>query len=459
MADYDLVVIGTGPAGQKAAIAAAKMGRRVVAVERRQCVGGVCIHVGTIPSKTIREAVMYLTGARYREIYGAAYRVKRKIGIQDLTYRLQKVVDHESQVILDQLQRNDVEIVYGEAAFLDPHRVEVRGPEGSRILEADRFVLAVGAKPARPPHIPFNGTTILDPDGIFSLRELPKKGIIVGAGIVGTEYATIFQALGVRITLVDARERPLEFVDDEIEDALMFHMRDIGMVTRFGEKVVAVESDAAGKVRVGFESGKSMTADAILFAAGRVGATDTLNLGAAGLEADDRGRLAVNEHFQTEVAHIYAAGDVVGFPALASTAMEQGRIAASHAFGAPQGGLSDLIPFGIYTIPEISMVGPTEQKLTADGIPYESGVARYRELARGQIIGDSKGLLKLLFHRETRRILAVHILGEQAAELVHIGQAAMAFGATIDYFRDVVFNYPTLAEAYKVAALNGFNKL
>lgn len=459
MAEYDLVVIGSGPAGQKAAIAASKLGKRVAIVERHDLLGGVCINQGTIPSKTLREAVLYLTGVRQREIYGASYRVKERITMDDLMFRTQRVIQNEIQVVRDQLRRNDVEIVVGNACLVDPHRIMVSSESMMRVLESDFMVIATGTRPARPHGIEFNDGNIVDSDGLLKMKLLPKNAVIVGAGVIGVEYATIFQALGVRVALMDSRQRPLEFVDAEIAEDLLFHMRDGGMVIRFGETVARIESSEDSRVRILTASGKEMKTDFVMFAAGRQGATADLNLAAVGLEPDSRGRIKVDDHYRTEVENIYAVGDVIGFPSLASTSMEQGRLAATHAFGMPACAMRHLLPFGIYTIPEMSMVGPTEQQLTEQNVPYETGVAHYRELARGQIIGDVHGLLKIIFHRETRQVLAVHILGEGATELVHIGQAVMAFKGTVDYFRDTVFNYPTLAEGYKVAALNGLNKL
>ena len=459
MAEFDLVVIGSGPAGQKAAIAATKLGKRVAIVEKTDMVGGTCISQGTIPSKTLREAVLYLAGTSQREIFGASYRVKDKITMADLMLRTGHVIRNEIQVVRNQLQRNDVEVVVGSASFIDAHRIMVTGEDTMRVLETDKVVIACGTYPAQPPGVEFNGTNVLNSDDLLKIRNLPKTMTVVGAGVIGTEYATMFQVLGVRLTLVDGRDRPLDYVDDEIEDVLMYHMRDEGIIMRFGEQITNITALPEGRVRLQTNTGKELTSDCVLFAAGRQGNTQPLNLAAAGLEADARGRIKVDEHYRTAVENIYAAGDVIGFPSLASTSMEQGRLAASHAFGLVTGHVSSTLPFGIYTVPEISMVGPTEQKLTEQKVPFETGRARYRELARGQIIGDSRGILKIIFHRETRKLLAVHILGEGATELIHIGQAVMAHNGSVEYFRDAVFNYPTLAEAYKVAAHNGLNKL
>lgn len=460
MADFDLVVIGSGPAGQKASIAATKLGKRVAIVEKTDMVGGTCISQGTIPSKTLREAVLYLAGTSQREIYGASYRVKDKITMADLMLRTGHVIRNEIQVVRNQLQRNDVEVAIGSASFIDAHRIMVTGRDTMRVLETDKVIIACGTYPAQPPGVEFNGKNVLNSDDLLKIRDLPKTMTVVGAGVIGTEYATMFQVLGVRVTLVDGRDRPLDYVDDEIEDVLMYHMRDEGIIMRFGEQITNIASTPEGRVHLDTHTGKQLTSDCVLFAAGRQGNTSTLNLEAAGLTCDERGRIKVDDHYRTCVENIYAVGDVIGFPSLASTSMEQGRMAANHAFGNPMTGhTQSQLPYGIYTVPEISMVGPTEQELTEQKVPFETGRARYRELARGQIIGDSRGILKIIFHRETRKLLAVHILGEGATELIHIGQAVMAHNGSVEYFRDAVFNYPTLAEAYKVAAHNGLNKL
>lgn len=458
MREYDLAVIGSGPAGQKAAIAAAKLGKQVVIIERNADVGGTCIHQGTIPSKTLREVVSYLSGVRQRHVYGAAYRVKEKITIQDLTFRTQRVIEAEVNVVRDQLIRNYVDIVSGTASLLDPHRIMVSTPDSSVTLTADKVIVATGTTPGRPSGIEFDDRRIIDSDGLLNLTELPRTITFVGAGVIGVEYATIFQVLGVRVTLIDSRERPLDFVDHEIEDALYYHMRDEGVTLRFGERVSKVVSDN-GRVLVSLESGKTLTTDSLMFSAGRVGATDGLNLEALGIRTDPRGRIKVDELYRTDVENIYAVGDVIGFPSLASTSMEQGRIAAMNAFGAEVPRMSSRLPYGMYTIPEIAMIGPTEQELTRSSVPYEVGVAPFRELSRVQISGGRTGMLKLLFHRETLKLLGLHIIGQSATELVHIGQAIIDHGGTVEYLRDAVFNYPTLAEAYKAAALNGLNRL
>ncbi|MFQ5701262.1 MAG: Si-specific NAD(P)(+) transhydrogenase, partial [Acidobacteriota bacterium] len=450
---------GTGPAGQRAAVQAAKLGRRVGICERRQVVGGVCINTGTIPSKTFREAVLYLTGFSQRHIYGASYRVKKQITMEDLLVRCEYVIRREVDIIRDQMQRNGIILIPGEARFLDPHRLEVRGAQETVQVAADKIVIATGTYPATPEGADVDGQTIITSDMILGLRKLPRRMTVVGAGVIGTEYASMFAALGAEVTLVDRRERLLEFVDAEIIESLQYQMRGLNCTFRLGEDVERVAMEAPGRAVATLNSGKKIVSDLLLYSVGRLGATDSLNLAAAGIAADDRGRLHVDDRFRTAQPHILAVGDVIGFPSLASTSMEQGRLAACYAFGEKCSSLPHLFPFGIYSIPEISMVGRNERELTEQKVPYEVGISRYREIARGAILGDESGLLKLLFHRETRELLGVHIIGTDATELVHIGQAVLAFGGTLDYFVNNVFNYPTFAECYKVAALDGYNKV
>ncbi len=457
--DYDLLVIGSGPGGQRAAIAAAKLGKQVCVIERRHMVGGVCLNTGTIPSKTLREAVIYLTGMSMRELYGQSYRVKQDITIADLTARTQHVVGREIEVVRSQLLRNHVDLVPGTARFTDSHTVAVEGSDRERVsIGAAMVVLAPGTRPARPSHVEFDDQRVVDSDGILELDQIPTSMVVVGAGVIGIEYASMFAALGTRVTVVDKRDRMLEFCDEEIVESLRFHLRDLSVSFRFGEQVDKVEVGEEGTV-TSLASGKRIPAETVMYSAGRQGATDPLDLEAAGLAVDSRGRLEVDKHFRTKVEHIYAVGDVIGFPALAATSMEQGRLAALHAFGETAGGMLDLQPIGIYTIPEISYVGRSETDLTADSVPYEVGISRYRELARGQIAGDSYGMLKLIVHAVERTLLGVHVFGTGATDLVHIGQAVMGCGGTVDYLVDTVFNYPTLSEAYKVAALDATNKL
>jgi NAD(P) transhydrogenase len=459
MSDYDVLVLGSGPGGQKAAIAAAKLGARVGLVERRNMIGGVCINTGTIPSKTLREAVLYLTGMTQRELYGQSYRVKEDITIGDLTARTSHVVGREVDVIRSQLSRNGVDIMPGLGRFTDPHTVQVSDGSGQeRSVTAEKVVIATGTTPARPSSVDFDAQTIIDSDGILGLERIPRSMIVVGAGVIGIEYASMFAALGTKVTVIEQRLRMLDFCDTEVVEALKYHLRDLAVTFRFGETVSAVERHKNGTVTI-LESGKKIPADTVMYSAGRQGMTEQLDLGAAGLAADKRGRITVDSSFRTEVDHIYAVGDVIGFPALAATSMEQGRLAAHHACGEPVREMHQLQPIGIYTIPEISYIGRTEDELTEQRVPFEVGVSRYRELARGQIIGDSYGVLKLLVSPEDRSLLGVHVFGTGATELVHIGQAVMGCGGTVDYLVDTVFNYPTLAESYKVAALDATNKM
>lgn len=455
--DYDLLVVGSGPGGQRAAVAAAKLGKRVAVVDRRNMVGGVCINTGTIPSKTLREAVLYLTGMTQRDMYGASYRLKADISISDLTARTQHVIGREVEVVRAQLVRNHIHLLAGTATFVDPHTLTVSGAERLTV-SADKVVLAPGTRPARPSHVEFDGQHVVDSDGILELESIPATMLIVGAGVIGIEYASMFAALGSRVTVVDQRPSMLEFCDDEIVESLRFHLRDLAVSFRFGEQVEKVESSPQGTI-TSLVSGKRIPAQTVMYSAGRQGATTELALENAGIVADKRGRIEVDACYRTSVAHVYAVGDVVGFPALAATAMEQGRLAALHAMGETTHSLTALQPIGIYTIPEISYVGATEAELTAQAIPYEVGLSRYRELARGQIVGDPYGMLKLLVHATERTILGVHIFGTSATDLVHIGQAVMGCGGTVDYLVNTVFNYPTLSEAYKVAALDATNKL
>jgi len=458
MAHYDMLVIGSGPAGQKAAIQAAKVGKKVAIVEKKKVAGGICINTGTIPSKSLREAVLYLSGFRQRNLYGASYRVKREITLEDLFQRCDHVVKAEQEVIQNQLIRNRVEFTIGTARFVDPHRIAIQQDGETNEHTADYIVVACGTETARPADIPFDDVSVIDSDGLLALRELPKALTIVGGGVIGCEYASILATLGIPVVLIERRPRLLEFVDSEIIEALQYQMRSVGVTFRFNEEVVGIEKSPDQTVVIRLKSGKKISAPLVMYSVGRIGATSTLGLPAIGIETDERGRIKVNENFQTQVSHIYAVGDVVGFPALASTSMQQGRHAACHAFKLMCETTTHLLPYGIYTIPEISMVGRNEDELTRDSIPYEMGVARYREIARGQLIGDTVGMLKLLFHSETRNLLGVHVIGEGATELIHIGQAVMALGGKLDYFVDTVFNYPTLAECYKVAALAALNK-
>lgn len=468
MRHCDLCIIGSGPGGQKAAIQAAKLGKDVVVVEKMEFVGGVAINTGTIPSKALREAVLAVTNVRAHAHSDGFRDLDRRDLLRRLTDYCNRVIRAEVDLVRGHFLSNGIELVSGHGSFLDPRTVLVSGPRGDEKISADYILVATGTTPARPENIPFDGHNVITSDDVLRLPYLPRSMIIVGGGVIGTEYASMLSLLGVRVTLVEGRKRLLEFVDSEISEALQYHLRQSGMTLRLGEQVVTIRLieptpgarvESPMMVEAVLESGKTLRADCLMYCVGRQGATAGLNLAAAGLTADARGRIDVNEHYQTAVPHIYACGDVIGFPALASTSMEQGRLAACHMFGVHAQSFPRLFPYGIYSIPEISMVGWTEERLTEEGIPYEAGIAQYREIARGQLIGDDIGMLKLLIHQDSRTVLGVHAIGTGATELIHIGQAVMAFNGTADYFINTVFNYPTLAECYKVAALNGLNKL
>lgn len=458
--EYDLVVIGSGPGGQKAAIAAAKLGKRVAMVEKGNMLGGVCVNTGTIPSKTLREAVLYLTGMNQRELYGASYRVKENITPADLLARTQHVITKEIEVVRSQLLRNRVELLVGVGSFVDEHTILVEdASRGDKMTITAKFVvIATGTLPARPAGVSFDSHRVLDSDRILDLTSIPTTMVVVGAGVIGIEYASMFAALGTKVTVVEKRTSMLDFCDPEVIESLRFHLRDLAVTFRFGEEVTAVDVGANGTLTT-LRSGKQIPAETVMYSAGRQGLTAPLALENAGLEADERGRIYVDDNFRTKVEHIYAVGDVIGFPALAATSMDQGRLAAYHAFDEPGAKLMDLQPIGIYSIPEVSYVGATEVDLTKESVPYEVGVSRYRELARGQIAGDTYGMLKILVSTDDLKLLGVHIFGSGATDLVHIGQAVMGCGGTVEYLVDAVFNYPTLSEAYKVAALDVMNKI
>jgi NAD(P) transhydrogenase len=456
---YDLIVIGSGPGGQRAAIQAAKAGKRVAIVEKQATVGGVCINTGTIPSKTMREAVLHLSGFYDQNFYGANYHTRENVTMADLNFRVQRVIENEVAVTQDQLKRNGVDLIHGTGSFTGPHHIDVETGNGAGEFEAEYVVIATGTKPSVHPRVAINGRTIINSDQILSMPQVPKTLIVVGGGVIGVEYACMFATLGVRVIIVEKRPRLLEFADNEMVEALTYHMRDRRVTMRLNEEVESVEELPDGKVAANLASKKRINGDALLYAVGRQGNIDKLNLAAAGIEADERGRIKVDADYRTVQPHIFAVGDVIGFPSLASVSMEQGRIASARAFGLSVHSDPAGYPFGIYTIPQISFIGKTEEQLTEADVPYEVGVAYYREIARGQITGHTDGRLKLLFHRETLELLGVHIFGEDAAELLHIGQAVFLLKAKIDYFVNTVFNYPTLAECYKAAAFNGLNRL
>lgn len=460
MVEYDMLVIGSGPAGQKAAIQAAKLRKRVAVIEKERAIGGASVNTGTLPSKTLKDAIYYLHGFKLRSFPNQSYSLKKNFALSDLMARKDHVVKHELEIITNQLERNDVEIIKGTASFIDPHTLQVLKTDGHvDTLRAPFIVIATGSRPRRPSEIPFNDTTICDSDTILSTDTIPRSLTVMGGGVIGSEYASMFAAFGIKVTLIDRRAELLRFVDQEVVQALIYHMRTNGVMMRLGEDIAGVSVDERGRVVTSLKSGKTIVTDMLLYAMGRLANTDQLALEAAGLTVDKMGQLAVNEHYQTDVPHIYAAGDVVGFPALAATSMEQGRLAACHAFQVEQSTLPRVFPFGIYTIPEISTVGKTEEDLTKESVPYEVGRAFYKEIARGQIVGDLEGLLKLIFHRDTLELLGIHIIGDGATELVHIGQAVLTYGGKVDFFVHNVFNYPTLAECYRTAALDGINRM
>ena len=466
MRHYDCVVIGTGPAGQKGAIQAAKLGKRVAIIEKNRVLGGAQINTGTIPSKALREAVLHLTGGTRENNFNRSSSSRKHITIADLVSFSQRVIRTEWEVIRNQFERNGVELLWGHAHFVNPNEVAIEDEDVTQHITADHFLLGVGTRPARPESVPFNGKTIFTSDEVMHLDHLPKTMIVVGGGVIGTEYACIMATLGVQVTLIEGRSKVLGFLDQEIADAFQYFMRQRGITLRLGEKVediseVEIQNGTVKTlVEAQLESGKTIHAETLLFAVGRQGVCQQLGLENVGIEFDDRERLKVNEYYQTNVDHVYAAGDVIGFPALASTSMEQGRRAVCHAFGLCEGDYNtSLFPYGIYAVPEISMVGKTEEQLTSEGIPYESGIANYREIARGQLLGDELGMLKMLIHQDTHKLLGVHAIGTGATELIHIGQAVMALDGTAEFFVNNVFNFPTLAECYKVAAYNGLNKL
>ncbi len=460
MQAFDLIVIGSGPAGRRAAVQAAKLKKTVLVIEKRRRVGGVCVHTGTIPSKTLRETVLNLSGWRERGFYGRAHRNKQTITPEDLRRRLAITLEHEVEILEHQFARNSVQWMRGEARFIDPLHIEVASETGLQRFTASRFIIAVGTEPHRPGNIPFDGDAIVDPDEILELKRLPRTLTVIGGGVIGIEYATIFSALDVKVTVVEPNDAIFPFLDKELVDEFIHDLRDRGMNLRLQSKVKRVTRQGEDACLIELEDSRQIWSEMVLFAAGRKGATDALELENAGLAADERGRIAVDRTtFRTRQPHIHAVGDVIGFPSLASTSMEQGRIAACHAFDAPSQAPPEFFPYGIYSVPEMSTIGMTEEQARAKGIPYECGIARFRETARGQIMGLNSGFMKMIFALETRRLLGVHIVGEGATELIHIGQAVLNLGGTLDYFVENTFNYPTLAEAYKIAALDAWNRI
>ena len=458
---YDLIVIGSGPGGRRAAIQAAKFGKSVLVVERGKRVGGVSVHSGTIPSKTLRETSLNLSGWREREFYGRSYRVKQNITADDLKKRLHMTLDHEVEVLEHQFARNSVQTLHGMARFQDPYTLKVTlGDDEELVLSSDKFIIATGSQPYRPEFIPFDGVSIFDSDEILNMKRAPKSIAVIGGGVIGVEYATIFSALDIPVTLIESRETILDFVDQEIIATLLHELRDRGVVLRLGTAIEEITRVTNGRCKITLKSGRLVRSDMVLFAAGRYGATGELGLEDVGIVPDDRGRLSVDgKTFQTDVANIYAVGDIIGFPSLASTSMEQGRIAACHAFNQLGYAPPEFFPYGIYSVPEISTVGMTEEEAKTARIPYEVGIARFRETSRGHIMGLDSGMMKMIVSLETRKLLGVHIIGEGATELIHIGQAVLNLNGPVEYFVENTFNYPTLAEAYKIAALDVWNRM
>ena len=458
--DYDLIIIGSGPSGRSAAIQAGKLKRRVLVVDRKDRLGGVSVHTGTIPSKTLRETVLNLSGWRERSFYGRAYRVKDDIEAQDLKARLHKTLDYEVDVLEHQFNRNHVDTLMGLASFTGANEIEVATEAGETTrLTAEKFLIATGTRTYRPDYVPFNGQTIVDSDEFLELGRIPRGLIVVGAGVIGVEYATMFSALDVRVTLIEPRETFLDFIDKAIIEDFTHQIRENGVDLRLGSAIEKIE-DAGEHVEVSLENGRHVRAEMLLFAAGRMGATNRLNLDTVGIGTDHRGRIEVDRKtYQTNIPHIYATGDVIGHPSLASTSIQQGRVAACHALDTPTLPESPWFPYGIYSVPEISTCGMSEEEMQDRGIPYEVGVARFRETSRGHIMGVEHGMLKMLFSLKTRRVLGVQIVGEGATELIHIAQAVLNLKGTVDYFVQNTFNYPTLAEAYKIAGLDAFNRM
>jgi len=461
MLRYDMLVLGSGPAGQKAAIQTAKLRKKVAIIEKEPYVGGASVNTGTLPSKTLKDAIYYLHGFRLRSFPNVSCTVKKNFTLEDLMARKAQVIKNELAIIVNQLERNDVEIIYGTASFVDPRTIKVLKRNGQEeTFQAENVVITTGSRPRHEPVIPFNKKTICDSDSILGLDYLPKSMVVLGGGVIGCEYASMFASFGIKVTLIDRRKELLRFVDQEIIQAFIYHMRTNNVTVQMGEDLAEVKEDERGRPVTTLKSGKTIVTDMLLFTMGRMSNVEELNLGAIGIVPDSKtGLIKVNENYQTDVPNVYAAGDVIGFPGLASTSMEQGRLAACHAFKVKQSTLPKIMPYGIYTIPEISTVGKSEEDLTTEGIPYACGRAFYKEIARGQIFGDLDGLLKVIFHRDTMQLLGVHIIGEGATELIHIGQAVLTYGGTVDFFVHNTFNYPTLAECYRTAALDGINRL
>ena len=456
---FDLIVIGCGPAGEKGGAQAAYFGKRVAVIERAEHMGGSCINTGTVPSKTLRESALYFSGLKQRGLHGIDYSLKENLTVHDFMHHEREVVDMERQRILKNLALHHIELLRGQAAFLDPHTMVLSTAQGPRQLRGEVILISTGSKPHRPPEIAFDDIHTFDSDTFLQMDRIPRSLAVIGGGVIGCEYASIFKALGVDVTLVDGRDRLLPFLDNEISDRLRDRLAALGMHFLLNERPVKTENSASG-VRLTMKSGKTLETDAALFAAGRRAAVDGLALEKSGLAIDDRGYIPVDQHYRTSVPHIYAAGYVIGFPALASTSMEQGRVAVCHAFGLKyKERVASLLPMGIYTIPEISAAGETEESCKEKKIDYVVGRALYANNARGHITGDTAGMLKLIFARADKKLLGASIIGENATELIHIGMMVLDNGLTIDEFIEQVFNYPTLSETYKYAAYDGLGNL
>lgn len=459
--DYDLLVIGAGPAGEKGGAQAAYFGKRVAIVEAAE-VGGAATNTGTLPSKVLRETALVVSELRQRDPYGLGRHLGADLTPESLFFRKRQVVESHRALVLENIRRHGIDLLHGEASIEDAHTVHVRGLSGGgRRVSAEFILIATGSRPMRPPTVPFDDDLVMDSDSVLNMSRLPASMVIVGGGVIGCEYTSIFAALGMHVTLVDRGDRLLPFLDQELSQALQARMAEQGVHVLLGRSVPTIESiEARAKVVVTLDNGNKIEADALLFSGGREGRTEGLGLDALGIATDPRGRVLVNDHYQTAVPNIYAAGDVIGHPALAATSMEQARVAVCHAFGfAYKTGVSALVPLGIYTIPTVSAVGMSEEEAAAAGMRYVVGRTSYARNARGQIAGDTTGFLKLVFDSSDRRLIGVHMIGEDATELVHIGQMAMQLGGTVDVFIDNVFNFPTLTDAYKYAAYDALGKL
>jgi NAD(P) transhydrogenase len=457
---FDLIAIGSGPAGEKGAAQAAYFGKRVALIERGAHLGGACLNTGTVPSKTLRESALYFSGLGQRGLYGIDYSIREGLSVGGFMHHKDAVVAVEREKEAQNLAAHGITLLHGSAAFVDTYTIAVSQPGGdSETISGDFILIASGSRPHRPREIPFDDKFIFDSDSILQMDRIPKSMVIVGGGVIGCEYASIFIALGAQVALVDGRDRLLPFLDAEISRSLAEQLGELGLEFVPNERVAETQRTDGG-VRLRLQSGKTIEKETALFAAGRRGAVDGLALEKAGLALNDRGYIPVDDSYRTAVPHVYAAGDVIGFPALASTSMEQGRVAVCHAFGfAYKRRLANQLPMGIYTIPEISSVGESEDSCREKKIPYEVGRARYGNNARGQIAGDTRGLLKLVFQRETHQLLGIHIIGENATELIHLGMAVLEAGGKLDTFIELVFNYPTLSEMYKYAAYDGLGNL